>query len=89
MYLDHMVGVVVALNRIGLWIRLMMSLDDHAPIAPLGDNVDPIAQLDGDATEMSAGRRQPRELNRPHASKIEIQSGDIFHPITGRHKDMF
>lgn len=36
-----------------------MPLDDHALIAPLGDDVDPVTQPDGDTDEMSASTRQP------------------------------
>lgn len=66
-----------------------MSLDDHSPMAPLGDDVDPIAQPNGDAAEMSASRWQPRGLNIPHELRIEIRSGDMPVEISITIKGIF
>lgn len=63
-----------------------MPLDEHAPIPPLGDDVNPVVWLegDGDAIEMPASVQQPRGPNKPLAPRTDIQSGDVFHLVMGR-----
>lgn len=61
-------------------------LDDPAPTAPLGDDMDQVAQPDGDgdAIETQVSRRQPRGPNRPHTRWSQIPSALLFHLIIGR-----
>lgn len=52
-------------------------LDDYAPIAQLYDDIDPVAQLDGEAT------RHLREPNRPYASRTKSNPEIYFFRFYG------
>lgn len=59
-------------------------LDDVARSAPLGDDIDLVAQPNEDATKTLASRRHPQGPNGPHALRAEIPCNSLFHLVIGR-----